>query len=231
MPRDLPETKVSFEQVTLTDENPIGGERSTFTFTTKMIAWPLTKLGEPGTEPDGKAPWWSLFQVRHTQSSLYWVQGHLLNHKIHGKGEPINLVPISNTLNTNMETIIESFAKKLVQDGEVLYYEVNVHFDGAKAAKEAQMREYIKIIKGVWPSSEDGLLKLRIQMHPSENRRAMPNLLWGEQFVPTRLSWSLKKSTNWKVANDWNVQSHQFVDVTRMDEHYSPDQWNNNFPQ
>jgi arsenate reductase-like glutaredoxin family protein len=53
------------------------------------------------------------------------VQGHLLNHHLHGPAESKNLVPISNSLNQQMERDIESTAKKWVlEEGKVVYYKV-----------------------------------------------------------------------------------------------------------
>ena len=55
----------------------------------------------------------------------------MLNDNIHGPGEPKNLVPISNTLNTNMLGIVERFVKAAVNQSRVLYYEVEAHWEGA----------------------------------------------------------------------------------------------------
>jgi hypothetical protein len=78
-----------------------------------MIANPLTSNpGDyQGSPPNNKADWWPYFQKRHKLTKNFWVQGHLLNDKVHGPGVPENLVPISGTLNTNMEALVESFIK------------------------------------------------------------------------------------------------------------------------
>jgi hypothetical protein len=53
------------------------------------------------------------------------VQGHLLNHHLHGPAESKNLLPMSNSLNTDMEKKIESAAKKMVlEENKVVRYQV-----------------------------------------------------------------------------------------------------------
>jgi hypothetical protein len=129
----LPKTKVHWDMITLADRHPVTKLWYTFTFPRRMVAWPLSLEGPPGWGPDNKAAWWPFFQERHKIGPLYWVQGHMLNDNIHGPGEPKNLVPITNTLNTNMLGIVERFVKTAVTAGKVLYYEVEAHWEGATA--------------------------------------------------------------------------------------------------
>src|SRR5262249_50992607 len=103
-----------------------------------MEANPLTDVApnDPtirGSGPDNKALWWPTFQKRHTMGPLFWVQGHLLNDNIWGPGDPRNLVPISNTLNTNMLNLVEAMVKKSVSQGKIVKYVVNVHWDQTPA--------------------------------------------------------------------------------------------------
>jgi hypothetical protein len=119
--------------ITLSDRHPKTKAWTTFTFPRKMIAWPLSAEGPPGSGPNNKAEWWPYFQARHKLRNNYWVQGHMLNDNIHGPGEPKNLVPITGTLNTNMLGIVERFVKTAVSKGSVLYYEVEAHWEGATA--------------------------------------------------------------------------------------------------
>ena len=244
MPPTMPTTDWQYKgKIALTDQHPDTKAFLTFTFTTQMIAWPLTKLGPAGSGPNNKAAWWPYFQERHKIGGLYWVQGHLLNHNIHGPGVPDNLVPICNTTNTNMEAIIERFAKKLVDQGEVVYYEVNAHFEGAKAVKWSPgMYQTVpgQQLKAVY--DQDQALKintpLEILAHPWAvrntcgllNSASNPgSLLWGEQFAPTGLSWRLMKSKNWATAPDWSLNNHAFEEVANSN-HISPEQWYNTFP-
>lgn len=127
----LPKTKVYWDMITLADRDPVSKQWFTFTFPRRMVAWPLTLEGPAGSGPNNRAAWWPFFQQRHTIGPLYWVQGHMLNDNIHGPGEPKNLVPISNTLNTNMLGIVERFVKTAVSQSRVLYYEVEAHWEGA----------------------------------------------------------------------------------------------------
>lgn len=70
-----------------------------------------------GYEPEGKR-WGNL------------VQGHLLNHHLHGPAISKNLLPISNSLNTQMEKDIESVAKKMVlEENKVVSYKVQAAED------------------------------------------------------------------------------------------------------
>jgi hypothetical protein len=129
--KTLPKTKVNWELITLSDFHPTLKAWTTFWFPRKMIAWPLSEEGPPGSGPNNKADWWPYFQLRHKTWNNYWVQGHMLNDNVHGPGEPKNLVPITGTLNTNMLGIVERFVKDEVKNGEVLYYEVEAHWEGA----------------------------------------------------------------------------------------------------
>ena len=123
------QTKVVHYPITLTDVHPTLGPLS-FTFPRMMVADPLTMHGVVGSEPDGKASWWAFFQERHKLQYPYWVQGHMLNHNVHGEGKDYNLVPISHVLNTNMSAMVEEEVKKRVGQGRVLRYVVEAHWEG-----------------------------------------------------------------------------------------------------
>jgi len=131
--KTLPKTKVYWDMITLSDRDPSTKQWYTFTFPRRMVAWPLSLEGPDGSGPNNKAAWWPFFQERHKIGPLYWVQGHMLNDNIHGPGEPKNLVPITNTLNTNMLGIVERYVKTAVTAKKVLYYEVEAHWEGATA--------------------------------------------------------------------------------------------------
>jgi hypothetical protein len=239
----MPQTDWAYDKITLTDQHPATKQFTTFTFTRRMVAWPLTQLGAQGSPPNNKAAWWPYFQERHKLSGLYWVQGHLLNHNIHGPGVPDNLVPISGTLNTNMEAIVESLAKKAIDKGEVLYYEVVAHFNGATSTNLANVfsaqTTQAKQLQDLWQEYKKAghTLLSEVMAHPWAVRNvygikgvdADGTLLWGEQFAPTGLSWRLAKSTNWQIAPDWTLQSHALQEIERSD-HISPSQWANHYP-
>lgn len=87
----------------------------------------------------------------------------MLNDNIWGPGDPRNLVPISNTLNTNMLNLVEKEVKGAVKAGKMLKYVVVANWDQTPA----KTREVYGLVA-------DG-----------------GSLNWGEQFAPTRLSWEL----------------------------------------
>jgi hypothetical protein len=206
----LPKTEASATFITLSDLNSQFATPTmiSFTFPQVMTADPLTSVGDDGSEPDNKSPWWPFFQGRHKLSGLYWVQGHMLNHNVHGPGTTNNLVPISNTLNTNMSAMVEELVKKMVNQGKILRYVVQAHWDGFKASGAlgdmVKHPEAMRKIYGIHGVDADGAL------------------LWGEQFAPTRLSWEV-----WEYT-DWNLKTLKPIALSRYGGDAS--QWNNNFP-
>ncbi|MGB6690306.1 MAG: hypothetical protein WBE76_20930 [Terracidiphilus sp.] len=123
----VPLTQVYYlDKVTL---SPPCDPLTSHTFTRRMLAFPLTINGPQGSEPDGKSSWWtSYFNTKATgHAKRAWVQGHLLNHHLHGPGVAENLVPITDQLNR----IMEKWAEKVVKDmvlakGHILKYQVTV---------------------------------------------------------------------------------------------------------
>jgi len=233
----VPETKVIWEPITLSDTHPTTGLTTTFTFPRKMTAAPLTSNGGiyTGSGPDGKALWWPSFQERHKAingGKLWWVQGHMLNDNVHGPGVPGNLVPISGVLNTNMEALVEGGIKKWVAAGKALVYVVEAHWEGAANRKDGNTGA---------------------AFHPEEMRKTYGlkdgggSLLWGEQFAPTRLSWQVwfwntdpitGQLLSTPIINPFTMQpTGQTPDLVPIASaykgsiiHYDPSQWMNHFP-
>jgi len=223
VPPPVPETKVLWASITLEDTHPTTGIKTSFTFSKKMTANPLTHNGGllKGSGPNGKATWWPFFQARHTPTNggrLWWVQGHLLNDKVHGPGEPHNLLPISGVLNTNMEALAENCVKQLViNEKRMLIYVVEAHWEGAKNRKDGNTGA---------------------AFHPEEMRKTYGlkgvdkggSLLWGEQFAPTRLSWSI-----WELNRDMvtgALLSTPLINTYKgAGNHYDDTQWMNHFPE
>ena len=60
----------------------------------------------------------------------YIVEGHLLNHKLHGPGNVSwNLTPIAKQTNSDMNAKFERFAKQhIIDEGKVVRYEVEVNY-------------------------------------------------------------------------------------------------------
>lgn len=85
------------------------------------------------------------------------------------------------------------------------------------------------------PFASASVAPTREMLHPAKVRQDCGllsdggSLLWGEQFAPTRLSWVVKESTNWKTAGDWSPSSHAMNDLVASWQLRSDD-WYNNFP-
>ena len=208
-PSSLPTTVVKWHPITLSDVGPTASVPSvSFTFPEIMVADPLTSVGDAGSAPNNKAAWWPYFQERHKVASLFWVQGHMLNHNVHGPGTPENLVPISGVLNTNMSAMVEEQVKKLVGQGKILRYSVQAHWEGHKSsmgiADAAKHPEAMRKTYGMRGDGNGG------------------TLLWGEQFAPTRLSWELYEYTNWPM------KTLKAIALSRYG--HDASQWNNHFP-
>ena len=171
--RAPPPTQVAWTSITKTDTVPappaLAGAPTSFTFAHTMEADPLSTdpNGHKGSGPNGKADWWPWFQKRHGLGGLYWVQAHLLNDNLYGPGEPKNLVPFSNTSNTNMETQGERAVKNAVKAGKVVHYKVTAVWDKEPADR-----------RRAWGLIAEG-----------------GTLLWGEQFAPTAIVWQAAEKT------------------------------------
>ena len=130
----LPKTKVWYENAVFSDQNPATGLWDTYWFPRRMVAFPLSKEGPAGYGPKNSMTecpaWWPNFQARHLTQTDVWVRGHMLNDQVKGPGGKENLVPISKSLNSNMEASVEKLVKKAVDAGDVLYYKVEAHWEG-----------------------------------------------------------------------------------------------------
>lgn len=171
----VPATQVNWTPITKTDTVPVppalagSNPPTSFTFGHIMDADPLSSNsgGLVGSGPKGTSAWWPYFQARHQSqnqitSHLYWVQAHLLNDNIHGPGEPYNLVPLSNTSNTNMETKGEKAVKNAIRQGKVVHYRVEAVWDTDPADRR----------------------------HTYGLKQEGGSLVWGEQFAPSAVVWS-----------------------------------------
>ena len=134
----LPPSNVKFEPTTRTinsetNETSLDGK--------EMIAEPLSMI--PGNTFGSKPSEVSnLWQAVNKRSGKY-VQGHLLNHNVHGPGISKNLTPLERTFNsTIMEGEIERKVKEWVFNTRmVVSYKVNVEYgnhDGRKHIPEEQ---------------------------------------------------------------------------------------------
>jgi len=94
----------------------------------KVTAEPLTwaagntKGSSPKEEPVG----WN-FANSGIREGVY-IRGHLLNDNIHGPGVAWNMVPITRTMNTAMESQAESKGKAVLKDtSKIMFYEATVN--------------------------------------------------------------------------------------------------------
>ncbi len=85
-----------------------------------------------GSIPTQESKLWNAVKQR---KGVY-VRGHLLNHHLHGPGTKENLTPITNSLNQEMESRVESKAKKAVLgERQVVWYKVTAEYSGHPARK------------------------------------------------------------------------------------------------
>ena len=64
-------------------------------------------------------------------------------------------------------------------------------------------------------------------LHPAAMRNAFDGLLWGEQFAPTRLSWSVMRCTSWKKGGPWVPANHTFDAAVYS---LNSNDWTNSWP-
>ena len=116
-------------------------------------ALPLTYLpgNTKGSSPYQDPPGWSHAVALDTKPDgsrrNLWVRGHLLNDNLHGPGTASNLVPITQSMNREMETKVESSAKSAVQErGKLFFYKAVATFWNEAAPVDVFPRE----IKVTW---------------------------------------------------------------------------------
>jgi hypothetical protein len=171
---NVPLTQVRLlQQVALVP--PCDPKGTAHVFPRMVEAFPLTVNGPPGSAPNGKATWWTQYFNTKTlaHSKRAWVQGHLLNHHIHGVGEPANLVPITDQLNRIMEKWAESVVKnEILKKGKILRYRVTVNWSaGARSGSGHD-----------WMGSAT--------RHPAAMHQAFGDgIKDGECLAPTSLEW------------------------------------------
>jgi len=102
----------------------------------EMVASPLSLEpgGNAGSQPFEESKLWLAVNRR----PMTYVQGHLLNHHVHGPGNKDNLVPITRSANTQMEASFETHVKKAVlSERKVVEYIVKVKFTPPKPKRNA----------------------------------------------------------------------------------------------
>jgi hypothetical protein len=122
----LPRTVVKWPRYGQMDANPLSVDPGGFA----------------GSEPRGSSPLWEKVRQRKwkrvppERSTTIYVRGHLLNHHLHGTGQPENWVPITSTANTQMEAWVESHLKNAVMsERRVFSYEVEAGETGPSGGR------------------------------------------------------------------------------------------------
>jgi len=119
-----------------------------------MTANPLSidPNGHAGSQPYGETKLWKAVNQRE----YTYIRGHLLNHHVHGPGSNENLVPITRSANTLMETQGEDKIKNaVVGDNKVVYYKVEAkgkHSGRKHLPEENELPE--KMILNAWELEE-----------------------------------------------------------------------------
>jgi hypothetical protein len=114
----------------------------------EMIAQPLSinPGGFAGSQPREESNLWKKVNARYPGE---FVQGHLLNHHVHGPGIKKNLIPITRRANGRMERWGETVIKKAVLDeNRILRYVVRViefHTKKPGFPQAEKLPKYIKM--------------------------------------------------------------------------------------
>ncbi|HET6980074.1 MAG TPA: helix-hairpin-helix domain-containing protein [Pyrinomonadaceae bacterium] len=125
----------------------------------EMIADPLTLHpgGKAGSQPHQESKLWKAVNQRERT----YVQGHLLNHHVHGPGVIDNMVPITISANTRMETQGETRIKKaVIADNLVIRYTVKT--EGKQSTRKyvpAEGELPAKLILNAYELGDDGKKK------------------------------------------------------------------------
>jgi hypothetical protein len=170
-----------------------------------MKAEPLSiKPGNTtGSEPTQESVLWRAVRARGV-----YVQGHLLNHHLHGPGERRNLTPITNSLNQTMERQVESRAKKLVLgENQVVSYSVKADYGGHGPRKHLAAES--RLATGL-------TFQIKLMTPPSDaTKRADPGA-----WTPGKDAGDYSKSLDHELPPDEPVgEVHEEVNLSRDDAH------------
>ena len=86
--------------------------------------------GSKGSEPADDPPIWQAVHNRmNDENKRAYVQGHLLNHNVHGPGKRFNMTPITYKANDEHKRGIEQDIKEFVLDKkQVVYYQTTATY-------------------------------------------------------------------------------------------------------
>jgi len=143
---------------------------------------------ELGSDPQTNAdpPIWSDLGPEYRSQKNY-VRGHLLSNRLGGKGEWINMMPITNTVNQRMNAQVENYLKKAT-GSTTRYYHYNVKAQYDDTALPAL--------------DSTAALAARLQRGKDAEKRLVS------------LSWTTKPAQYDKTANAWKDDPGPLVDET-----------------
>lgn len=163
-------------------------------FGTSMHIKRLTKKGEDGTKPTVKNSNWNALNFRGYGGGRYYVRGHLLNEKLHGKGNDWkNLTPLTSFANTQLhEPSVEWPIKQAVDENYVVNYKVEaVYGRGPSKEKVSKIKKLNKINK-----SEKEILSWIVE---------------AEEFVPKYLICNAYKQKFDENTGEWEDQPKEDI--------------------
>lgn len=129
--------------------------------------------GIKGSQPkDAPNAVWDVLKKRKKGNGTYYIRGHLLNDNIFGPGTWDNMAPIPGSFNTGeMEPVIESQAKKAVQSGGTIDFNLSFNFGRAKSVTKPNDSAEVQQIKS---AEEHVPLSLTASLSVKLNEKGKP---------------------------------------------------------
>ncbi|HHI92168.1 MAG TPA: DUF4157 domain-containing protein [Gammaproteobacteria bacterium] len=141
----------------------------------QATAFPLTIKGENGSGVSTSNEVWEAVRLRKKGNSTYYIQGHLINNNLHGKGSnKANLAPITRSANADHSERVEEKVKDYVWNRE----EKNPE---GKAAKYSVTARYDTHSVGLLAMND----KIDKFTTSADVRRQLRRIVAAEQMLPT----------------------------------------------
>ncbi len=173
-------------------ENPEYKPRNGNPFAIQTVIEKLTRI-EPekgkGTKPiESEQDVYDILNKRRygEKNSFYYVRGHLLSQKLHGKGIWENMTPLLSKVNTGVhEKDVESKVKAGIDSGATLFYSVKADY-----GKQPNKEQLFKEIK-----QKDGMPDRELKKKIVEYEDYVPLSLECEakSLETSRVKWTLNK--------------------------------------
>jgi hypothetical protein len=137
--------------------------------------------GIKGSQPkDTPNALWDILKKRKKGNGTYYIRGHLLNDNIFGPGTWDNMAPIPGSFNTGeMEPAIESQAKKAVQSGGTVDFDLTFNFGRSKSPIKTGDSAEVQQIKN---AEEHVPLGLTASLSVKLNEKSKP--IYGGKSLP-----------------------------------------------